>query len=117
VSATVAEPSDDEDLVATGLQVYKDQYCGICHQLGTAGTRGLFGPAHDGMGTIAQERLRDPGYSGRATTPEGYILESIVQPKAFVVSGYENSNHSMPAYTALSDKEIMALVQMLLAAP
>jgi mono/diheme cytochrome c family protein len=105
----------DGDLGATGLEVYKEQYCGVCHQLGAAGSGGLFGPTHDGMGATAAQRIQEPDYDGSATTAQDYLVESIVKPKAFLVSGYENSSHAMPAYTALSDKEIMALVQMLVA--
>lgn len=113
-SPTAAPVTAVEDLATIGLQLYKEQYCGVCHQLGTANTAGLFGPVHDGMGATAQQRILDPSYTGGATSPEGYVLESIVHPQVFVVPGYENSNHQMPAYTALSDEQVMALVQMLL---
>ena len=102
-------------MIASGLQVYQEQYCGVCHQLGTAGSGGLFGLTHDGMGTTARQRLQNPDYAGDAATAEEYLQESILRPKAFIVPGYENSSHAMPAYTALSQEQIMALVQMLLA--
>jgi hypothetical protein len=66
------------------------------------------------MGSTAVQRIQHPDYDGGATSAEDYLRESILQPKAFVVPGYENSNHSMPAYTALSEEQVMALVQMLL---
>jgi mono/diheme cytochrome c family protein len=96
------------------MDVYKEQYCGICHQLSSAGTGGLFGPTHDGMGLIAEQRVHDATYSGSATTAEEYIRESIVSPQVYVVPGYEGTSHRMPAYRYLSDREIMAMVQMLL---
>jgi len=104
-----------EKLVATGVQVYKDQYCGICHQLGAARTGGLFGPPHDGIGTTAEGRVSEPGYSGVATAAEEYIRESIVDPKAFIVPGYVITSHPMPAYGFLDEEQILALVQVLLA--
>ena len=34
------------ELVGRGLEVYIEQYCGICHQFSSAETGGLFGPSH-----------------------------------------------------------------------
>ena len=110
---TGPEDAGDQEAVADGLLVYKDQYCGVCHQFGAAGTGGLFGPTHDGMGVTAAERIQDPGYAGAATTSAEYLRESIVDPQAYVVPGYEATSHSMPAYGYLSEQEIMALVQLL----
>jgi len=114
-SATDTAVVAAEDLAAIGLQVYKDQFCGICHQLGAAGTGGSFGPTHDGLGSKAASRVTDQGYSGVATNAEEYIRESIVNPKAFIVPGYSITSHPMPSYDFLSEDQIRALVQMLLA--
>ena len=103
-----------DDLVAGGLAVYRKQYCGICHILDTANSVGVYGPTHNGMGTTAAQRVRDPGFTGSASTAEEYILESIVDPLAYVVPGYEGTRSQMPAYTNLSDREINALVKFLL---
>jgi hypothetical protein len=40
------------------------------------------------LGTTGLDRLRDPAYHGRATTIHEYIVESVVEPGSFVVSGY-----------------------------
>ncbi len=104
-----------EDLATIGLQVYKDQFCGICHQLGAAGTGGSFGPTHEGLGSTALSRVSEQGYGGAATNAKEYIRESIVDPKAFIVPGYGITSHPMPAYDFLSEDQILALVQMLLA--
>ena len=106
--------ANQEELVSRGLEVYKEQYCGICHQLAAAETGGKFGPTHDGIGTIAEQRVQDPGYAGSATTAGEYIRESILSPKAYVVSDYEVTSHHMPAYAHLAEGDINALVQMLL---
>ena len=97
-----------------GLQVYKQQFCGLCHQLDAVGTAGTFGPPHDGMATIAALRIQEPQYTGKAATAAEYIYESIVDPKAFMVPGYEHTQHQMPIYTFLSEPDVEALVQMLL---
>lgn len=40
------------------------------------------------IGTRAADRIQQPDYRGQATTAEGYLLESIVNPDVFVVEGY-----------------------------
>jgi hypothetical protein len=39
--------------------------------------------------------LTEPDYTGAATTPEQYLLESIVQPQVHIVTGFETIQ--MPA--------------------
>lgn len=106
--------ADQEELISQGLEVYKQQYCGVCHQLSAAETGGTFGPTHDGMGTTAEGRIQAPGYAGAAATAGEYIRESIVSPDVYIVPGYEVTSHHMPAYTHLDEAGIQALVQMLL---
>ncbi len=102
-----------EPSIARGVEVYKSQYCGVCHELSTAGSVGRSGPTHESMGTIASQRILDPSYTGTATTAEEYLRESIVVPTAYLVSGYEQTRYRMPAYTSLNEPELEALVQML----
>ena len=119
--AAVSEPAappaaiQDEALVQRGLEVYRAQYCGICHALSAAGTTGRFGPEHDGMGTIAEERIAAANYSGQATNAEEYVYESLVKPEIFTVDGYASSSHRMPPYTHLSEEDLLALTAFLLA--
>jgi nitric oxide reductase subunit C len=101
--------------VAQGLAVYRAQYCGLCHELSSADIGGLLGPTHDGVGSVAAERIQAPGYRGSATTAAEYLRESIVAPQAYFVPGYEASSQPMPAYSHLSEEEVLALVQLLLA--
>jgi mono/diheme cytochrome c family protein len=112
--AASAASIDTQQQVERGLAVYKELYCGLCHQLDAAGTAGTFGPAHNGMAIIAAQRLQESQYTGKATTAAAYIQESIVDPKAFVVPGYEHTPHQMPVYNFLSEADVTALVQMLL---
>jgi mono/diheme cytochrome c family protein len=46
--------------IAAGVAVYRAQYCGACHSLAATGSRGTFGPSHDGMAATAAQRLADP---------------------------------------------------------
>jgi mono/diheme cytochrome c family protein len=96
------------------MEVYHEQYCGICHQLDAANTGGTFGPTHNGLAQTAEQRLRDPRYAGAATTAAEYVRESILSPALYLVEGYEGSQHHMPAYTNLSETDLDALVQLLL---
>lgn len=101
-------------IVAAGRELYRQQYCGVCHALGTAGTAGSFGPTHNGMGATAADRVTDSTFTGAASTAEEYILESIIDPGVYVVPGYERTRARMPAYTNLSEDDLNALVQLLL---
>jgi hypothetical protein len=103
--------------IAEGIRVYRANYCGTCHRSSLAGTAGIFGPGHDSLGVDAARWIRDPSYSGRAATPPAYVRESIVEPLAWRVPGYERTRFVMPAYTELTDSELDALVRMLLWEP
>ncbi|GAB4409278.1 MAG: hypothetical protein Fur0044_02830 [Anaerolineae bacterium] len=96
------------------MEVYKQQYCGLCHQLDAAATAGQFGPSHNGLGLTAEQRIHDAHYTGTATTAAEYIHESIITPKAYLAPGYEHTAHHMPAYGHLSESDVDALVQLLL---
>ncbi len=103
--------------IAEGIGVYRTNYCGTCHRNTLAGTAGIFGPSHDSLRVNAARRLHDPAYTGHATTPEAYVRESIRDPGAYRVPGFEHTRFLMPAYTQLTDSEVDALVRMLLWQP
>lgn len=117
VATATGEPviEANPELLAAGLAAYRAQYCGVCHLLAAAETRGTFGPTHNGMGATAALHLADPNYAGTATTPAEYILESIVDPQAFIVPGYATTSHRMPPYAHLEAATLEALVAFLLA--
>jgi nitric oxide reductase subunit C len=106
--------ADTLALVRRGQEVYRTQYCGMCHSLSSLGTGGRFGPSHDGVGATAEDRIRDPAYHGTARTAEEYLRESIVDPSAYRVPEFAGSRYVMPSYRQLPDEDIEALVQMLL---
>lgn len=104
----------DDGPDAEGLRLYREQYCGLCHAFAAAGTAGIFGPPHDAIRLVAEQRIHDEKYTGTATTAAGYIRESLRNPAAYRVPGFEFTRYLMPAYTNLSDAEVDALVTMLL---
>jgi mono/diheme cytochrome c family protein len=63
--------------------------CAACHTLSPVGPAWAAAGEVPGIGTRAGERLAEAGYAGQATTAEQYLLESIVAPGAYLVSGYD----------------------------
>ncbi len=106
-------PTADADLIAQGIQVYRSRYCGVCHTLTAANTRGTFAPNHDHVATNALAHLADPRYNGSAVTVADYLMESLLTPQLYLVPGYETSPHPMPAFDFLSQEELTALVALL----
>jgi mono/diheme cytochrome c family protein len=88
-------------LVKAGEEIFKTKgTCEICHRIGQKGTR-----APDLAGVGARAAKMKPGTSGKQ-----YIIESLIQPGAFLVEGYPNI---MPAVDkppiALNRSELWAL--------
>lgn len=111
---TPAGPPGEEDVAARARALFIEKGCGGCHTLSSVpGAAGAVGPALDGIGQRAAERIADPAYTGSATTAEEYIRESILNPSAFVVPDYQDV---MPKNFGdlLSEEELNTLVQFLL---
>ncbi len=73
--------------------------CVVCHIIpGISGANGQVGPRLV-LGTTGAQRLRDPSYQGEATTIREYILESVLDPRRFVVQGYPDQ--TMPPWYGL----------------
>jgi mono/diheme cytochrome c family protein len=70
-----------EQLVTAGEKIFKDKgTCEICHRIGQKGTRA---PDLAGIGASAAKRK-----SG--TSAKAYLVESLLDPGAFLVQGYPN---------------------------
>lgn len=108
-----AEPIVDAAFMERGIAVYRQNYCGSCHALSAAETRGVFGPGHDTARTDAAIHLALDTYNGEASTIEAYLLESIINPTIFYTPGYETTSHHMPAFSHLSQEDLDALVYLL----
>ena len=92
-------------LVKAGEQIsHTKGTCEICHRIGQKGTR-----APDLAGVGARAAKAKPGMTAKA-----YLLESLIQPQAFVVEGYPPI---MPAVDkppiALNRSEVWALIAFL----
>jgi cytochrome c oxidase subunit 2 len=89
---------------ADAAAIFKSSGCGACHTFSAvSGANGKVGPDLDDVSGSAQQ-------AGESI--EDYIHESLVDPNAFVVSGYQPN--VMPSFSSsLSDDQIDALVQYL----
>src|SRR5262245_63681437 len=92
-------------LVKAGEEIFHTKgTCEICHRIGQKGTR-----APDLAGVGARAAKTKPGMSAKA-----YLLESLLQPAAYVVEGYPPI---MPAVDkppiALNRSEVWALTAFL----
>ena len=86
-------------------QIFTAAGCGACHTLGKAGTNAQIGPNLDELAAEAGNRTD--------ATPEEYTTESILDPEAFTVPGFQSG--VMPAYEGrLDEKQVQALVKYLL---
>ena len=112
---STAQTSSNTSIELThAVEVYRRSYCGTCHTLTLAETLGTFGPNQDDAGLIAEQRIRDPDYTGSASSAADYLMESLVEPQAYIVTGYELSRHKMPPFTHLTEEDLQALVNLLL---
>lgn len=116
-SVADANPPIDNELLEVGKDVYRQQACGVCHLLASVGSLGTFGPPQDDLASIAGERIHDERYKGSATTAEEYIRESIVDPQAFFVEGYQITRFPMPIFSNISEQQVDALVYLLMQPP
>lgn len=68
--------------------------CQACHIIGKAGNQVC--PSLAEIGKTAEERIKDPAYTGTAKTAEEYIRESIQNPNAYVVTAPAGKNYGSP---------------------
>lgn len=112
------EPDSVEELIALGEQVYNGKgACALCHSP-VAGRA----PLLENAAIIAENRIKEEGYKGKARSAEEYLYESIIEPSAFVVPGFgipgtNDTVSPMPggkdSAIGLSDTEIKAVVAYL----
>jgi mono/diheme cytochrome c family protein len=114
VAFATDKPGEDEGALAqaglegatSGQQIFVAAGCGSCHTLAKAGTNGTIGPSLDDLASAAGER--EPG-----TSPEEYVRQSLLDPDAFTVEGFQSG--VMPSVEGrLDDKQVQALVDYLL---
>lgn len=108
-----------ESFIELGKEVFHGKgTCTLCHnKLGRAPDLLTYDVAR-----VAQERVSDPRYQGKAGNAEGYLRESMLQPSAYVVKGFgkkgtNDTESPMPPIgqppIQLSEVEISAVIAYL----
>src|SRR5499433_1977125 len=98
-----------EDFVRAGQDIfYGKGTCALCHEIGKKGERC---PDLAGVGERAGTRIKEAGYKGKATNGAEYLVESVMDPTAYVVEGYQPS--MPPVGRQLNDLELVAVVAFL----
>ena len=114
--ASCGSPTTKVDLAAAaqGKELYQTLACDSCHGLDAVGSTRTYAPTHNHLRTTAEQRIGAADYMGQATTAAAYIRESIVDPKIYVVDGYQHVRFGMPSSAHLSEGVVNALIQFLL---
>jgi hypothetical protein len=69
-------------------EIFTKAGCAVCHTVpGIPGADGRVGPPLI-LSVTGPARLADPAYRGHARTVHEYVIESVIEPGAFVVPGY-----------------------------
>jgi len=98
-----------EDFVKAGQDIfYGKGTCALCHEIGKKGERC---PDLAGVGERAETRIKEERYKGKAANGAEYIVESVMDPTAYVVEGYQPS--MPPVGRQLNDLELVAVVSFL----
>ncbi len=89
------KPAGATSLMADGTepvdQIFAKAQCVACHTIpGIPGAMGTIGPKLE-EGTTASQRIKEPDYKGTAKTATEYIMESIVDPSAYVVKPFPDN--------------------------
>ena len=87
VGADIAVELPEGDPV-NGEVLATTKACAGCHVNTTTGPAWLPSGDSPGIGARAESRYTEADYTGNATSPEQYLLESMIQPNVFVVEGY-----------------------------
>jgi len=77
-------------------EIFTRAGCSVCHTVpGIPGADGRVGPPLL-LGTTGPARLADPAYRGHAETVHDYVIESVLEPRLFIVPGYPSD--TMPTW-------------------
>lgn len=86
--------------------------CITCHSLEPGEVK--VGPSHAGVGRRATDYVSDSSYQGQATDASGYLRESILDPNAHVVAGFQPGIMYQQYDEVLTEQQLEDLVAFLL---
>jgi cytochrome c2 len=102
-AAVQVKPTADE-----GARLYQMFGCMACHSI-DGSTVGKVGPSWKGL--FGSERDIAKGIKGRVKADAEYLKESILNPSARVVKGFEKFDTGMPIYAGiLNESQIQSLI-------
>ncbi len=114
--AAVSSTSNGDPAV---LAAFQKGACGSCHAIdGIPNAVGVIAPNLSGISMAADEHLKSDSYTGKATTVEEYLYESILDPNSFIAPACPTgacAPNVMPAALAdtLTADEINSIVTYL----
>ncbi len=85
--------------------------CAACHSLEPG--RVLVGPSLAGVATRAEQIIQSDDYTGKATTVEEYLRESIVDPDVYAPPGFSPGSMYPNYGKDLTEQQIADLVAFL----
>src|SRR5438067_21775 len=105
VEGTLAKPAAVTGNATAGKAVFTGSGCGSCHTFTPAGTKGTVGPDLDKLAADAQKANQG--------SLSDYVHTSIVDPNAYVVSGFPKGVMPSTYASSLSDTQLADLVAFL----
>lgn len=127
VSQTAVAPGSSSATMSNGdpavLAAFQKGACGSCHTIaGIPNAVGVIAPDLSNVSASAEEHFKSGSYTGKATTAEEYIHESIIDPNLFVAPTCPTgacAPNVMPATMAdtLTADEINSIVSYLKGLP
>jgi mono/diheme cytochrome c family protein len=89
----LSETATPEQLAKAGEQVfYGKGTCALCHSIEPSEAARCpqlgAGPVGAPIGQRAEERIKEPGYQGKAKSGVEYLIESMIDPRAYAVEGF-----------------------------
>lgn len=101
-----------------GEELLEAKACAGCHFLGRVGAapswKAEIYARGKGIATRAEERWQLDGYTGQATTPTEYLVESILMPNAYVIDGFMSGEMPQTYRQLLTDQELADIISYLL---
>ncbi len=108
---TAAKQDDGPVTVEEGRRLSQVFGCAACH---STGEQDLFhiGPKWKGLFGSQRNYIAPDKTKGTVVADEAYLRESILDPHAKTVAGFERGEYAMPSYAGvLTDSQVEALVE------
>ncbi len=118
-SVATTAPSAPTSSTELALIAFNKAGCVGCHIIpGVANAKGTIGPDLSNIGQIALQTMQSANYTGKATTVEEYLKESLLEPDLYISTKCSNSPCPAGVMTAslaqsLTPEELAAVIEYL----